>query len=215
MDNRSNLSSTYLTGVQYFPIRKDLRNAKDEMKTKHRNNLGIREKIFIALGGGDRTRENNKLLAALQQLGYGGHEIFIAGDYCNKYQEKLNIRKLDFSAQFSQILKGATRAFIGAGLTKYEVAFMQITSLIFIDSETNLDSLKEFTDQFDAQIGCNILTESTATIANTIDGFMQKRQIHSGVKSNKKARVEIIDGEGANRILSSFLSQKNQSGTLI
>ena len=126
---------TYLLGLKFLPLRPELNIVQPKK----------REQIFISLGGSDIKNYSYEIVKALQHMNIPLIVTINDYDIANQIAlyENTHILFKPSDEEFVMSMKESTIAITTASMTVYELAFMQIPTIIIAVSEDQLIGSKQ------------------------------------------------------------------------
>ena len=205
LDYRANDDAWLLLGTRYALLRKEFVQHHDFKRDVRRE----AKNVLVTLGGGDAGNVTDKVLAAVQQLGDLNLEIQALVGALNPHLEELrrvcrasqNIRLQSGVTDLTPLMAWADVAVAAGGTTAWELAFMQVPTLLLAMAENQLP-VAEGIDEFGAASSLGRAHRiSTAEIA----GALRELIGDSGRRRRMALRGRmLVDGMGVQRIVAAM-----------
>ncbi len=196
-------STRLLLGVGYALLRREFRKWSDWQ----RSTMADARKVVVTLGGSDPEQMTAKILQALR--GLTGLEVTALVGPCNPDADRLRADaaslpfpvKIEQGADLPALMAASDSAIAAAGSTSWELAFMQLPSLLLATAE-NQRSVAEHLAQSRAALSLgwhsdlrpDALRENVSTLLKDAD---RRREMA------RRGR-ELVDGDGVVRVLAAM-----------
>jgi len=205
---RCNPDAMLLLGTRYVLLRKEFL----KWRGLKRNIRNVSSRILVTLGGGDPNNVTLKVIRVLQQLELPELEARIVVGPANPYLEALrqevkrstcNLQLLTDVTNMPELMAWADVAVSSGGSTCWELAFMQLPSVIVVMAD-NQRPIAESLHK--AGVALNVGTYQNLSFVEIAQAV--RRLLVATVERREMAGrgKELVDGEGANRVLLSMRS---------
>lgn len=205
LDYRANDDAWLLLGTRYALLRKEFVERRD-----FKRDVGRKAKnILVTLGGGDAGNVTDKVVGALQQLGDLDLEIQVLVGALNPHLAELrrisrashNIRLQSGVTDLAPLMAWADVAVAAGGTTAWELAFMQVPSVLLAIAE-NQAPVAEGIDEFGA---ASSLGRAHRISAGEIAGAL--RELIGDPERRRRMALRgriLVDGMGVQRIVAAM-----------
>ncbi len=196
-------STRLLLGTRYVLLRREFlkwQGWKREISPAAR-------RLLVSLGGSDPDNSTLKVIQALRHVATDGVEVFVLAGPSNPHYDKLRTAVADLScpvrlesgvANMAELMAWADLATTAAGITSWELAFMQVPSLIIVTADNQwgaangLESAEVF-----RLLGWG-KTVSEQVLVTELRNLIQNESLRA--KMSTRAR-RLVDGKGVERLL--------------
>jgi len=179
---------TYLLGLKFLPLRPELNIVQPKK----------REQIFISLGGSDIKNYSYEIVKALQHMNIPLIVTINDYDIANQIAlyENTHILFKPSDEEFVMSMKESTIAITTASMTVYELAFMQIPSIIIAVSHNQLIGAEHFIRH---SLAYKLLDMESEAWDRVLECYLQEFLI-----TPFRPKNNYVDGRGADRIYKSI-----------
>ena len=171
---------SYLLGLDYIPIRKEFKEVQVDKK----------EQLFIMLGGSDTANISLKIVDILQDMPL--QKIVVHNDLSTvkKLKQYKNVEVLYQPDDITLIkaMKSSSLAITTTSMSSYELAYLQIPSMLIGSSKNQQDGIEQ------------LLKHHIAFDAVSIEDPQWLNKLYQGIKSKDSLLFAQVDAEGTQRI---------------
>ena len=180
-------------GEKFFPLRKEFHHFFE-------NNRLISDKatnLLVAIGGGDVSNYNIKILDAIELFADAQLKVKVIGGLKNVKNIPFSVENIPYTSEMPSLISWADCAVIGSGLTRYETAFLGTPSVVFSINSEHDKMVSNFALTGAAVSGGIISKTLPAVMAKTISEVLHSKSARSKMATTGP---KIIDGKGAKRL---------------
>lgn len=203
----------FLLGTQYTLLRREFLKWRGWQRTIEPQG----RRVLVTLGGSDPDNVTSRVLHALQQTDVPHLEVQVVVGPANPHLSALqretaqwpDVRLLMAVADMAPLMAWADVAITAAGSSCWELAFMGLPSLLLVtaaNQEKAAENLAERQVFLHLGQGC---TANVSDMSRGLQGLLKDEELR---RRMSQAGRELIDGQGAQRVLGAIHDMEKSHG---
>jgi UDP-2,4-diacetamido-2,4,6-trideoxy-beta-L-altropyranose hydrolase len=180
-----------------------------------RNVPSVARRVLVTMGGGASHAAIEKVIQALKELSHSEMEVSIVVGPANPYFELIKSEISSFPCKvhllpsvdnMAELMAWADVAVSAAGSTSWEIAYMQLPSVLLILAD-NQKPIAEELDQIHAAVNLGWAREVLVdSLRRNLFGLLESSTLRREMSCESK---RLIDGNGARRVIQALQASQN------